>query len=146
MSISRKLLVFTLALGLFCRAAARAEDKPTVANAAPAASSASNSATAADESATLANLSESSAMTASLASPQTTATTTTAGSPSSFGSSDNELHDNQWHIYGTAYLWVPSMHGSIGVRGYDTNLRVTTGDIFSNFRGGFLGVFTPTYN
>jgi hypothetical protein len=38
------------------------------------------------------------------------------------------------------------MHGTVGVAGYDTNVHVTTGDIFSNFRGGFLGVFTPSYN
>jgi hypothetical protein len=74
-----------------------------------------------------------------LASPQTTTST----SPSI--SSDDELHDKKWHIYGTAYLWVPRMGGTVGVRGYDTNIDVSTGDIFSNFRGGILGVFTPTY-
>jgi hypothetical protein len=83
---------------------------------------------------------------ATLAGPQTTTSTATTGGANSFGGSDAELHDNKWHVYGTAYLWVPSMHGSVGVAGYDTNVHVTTGDIFSNFRGGFLGVFTPTYN
>jgi hypothetical protein len=81
-----------------------------------------------------------------LASPQTTATTTKAGGANASPGSDDESHDKQWHIYGTVYLWVPSMHGTVGIRGYDTNVHVTTGDIFSNFRGGFLGVFTPTYN
>jgi hypothetical protein len=38
------------------------------------------------------------------------------------------------------------LHGTEGIRGYDTNVQVTTCDIFSNFRGGFLGVFTPSYN
>ncbi len=87
-----------------------------------------------------------SAAVATLASPQTATGKTTSGGANSFGGSDAELHDNTWHIYGTAYLWVPTMHGSVGVAGYDTNLHITTGDIFSNFRGGFLGVFTPTYN
>lgn len=80
-----------------------------------------------------------------LASPQTTTTTATGGS-NSMASPDDASHDNKWHIYGMVYLWVPSMHGSVGVAGYDTNVHVTTGDIFSNFRGGFLGVFTPSYN
>ncbi len=100
----------------------------------------------ADDVATSASLSQPSAATASLASPQTTTKTSPASAPNSFGSSGDELHDNTWHIYGTAYLWVPTMHGNIGVAGYDTNIHVTTGDIFSNFRGGFLGVFTPSYN
>ncbi len=82
-----------------------------------------------------------------LASPQTSPTTTkAAGSPNPFAGSDAELHDKKWHIYGTAYLWVPTMHGTVGVAGYDTNVHVSSGEIFSNFRGGFLGVFTPTYN
>jgi hypothetical protein len=60
--------------------------------------------------------------------------------------SPDETPDKKWHYYGMVYLWVPSMHGTAGIRGYDTNVHVTTGDIFSNFRGGFLGVFTPSYN
>ena len=81
-----------------------------------------------------------------LASPQTTTTTISGGGLQSMASPDDASHDNKWHIYGMVYLWVPSMHGSVGVAGYDTNVHVTTGDIFSNFRGGFLGVFTPSYN
>ncbi len=100
----------------------------------------------AEDVANVANPSEPSVTTASLASTQTTTTATTASSPNPFGSSDDELHDKKWHYYGTVYLWVPSMHGDVGIHGYDTNLHVTTGDIFSNFRGGFLGVFTPSYN
>ena len=95
---------------------------------------------------TSASPSQPSAATATLAGPQTTTTATATSAPTSFGGSDAELHDKIWHIYGTAYLWVPTMHGSVGVAGYDTNIHVTTGDIFSNFRGGFLGVFTPSYN
>ena len=100
----------------------------------------------AEDVATVAGPSEPSVTTASLTSPQTTSTTTASGAPNPFGSSDDELHDKKWHYYGTVYLWVPTMHGTVGVAGYDTNIHVTTGDIFSNFRGGFLGVFTPSYN
>jgi len=81
-----------------------------------------------------------------LVSPQTATPTTTASGSNAFASSDDELHDKKWHYYGTVYLWVPTMHGTVGVAGYDTNVHVSTGEIFSNFRGGFLGVFTPTYN
>jgi hypothetical protein len=73
---------------------------------------------------------------ASLSSPQSGTAT----------ASPDETSDKKWHYYGMVYLWVPSMHGTAGIRGYDTNVHVTTGDIFSNFRGGFLGVFTPSYN
>lgn len=100
----------------------------------------------AEDTATSASPSQPSEATATLASPQTTATTKATAAPNSFGNSDDELHDKKWHYYGTVYLWVPSMHGTVGVAGYDTNVHVTTGDIFSNFRGGFLGVFTPSYN
>ena len=80
---------------------------------------------------------------ATLASPQTATTSSSSGAATN---PDDETSDKKWHIYGTVYLWVPSMHGTVGIRGYDTDVHVTTGDIFSNFRGGFLGVFTPSYN
>jgi hypothetical protein len=81
------------------------------------------------------------------ASPPQTATTaqTSSGSPS-FASSDADLTDKKWHFYGTGYLWIPGIHGTVGIRGFDTSVHVTAGDIFSNFRGGLLGAFVPTYN
>jgi hypothetical protein len=33
----------------------------------------------------------------------------------------------------------------VGIRGFDASVHVTAGEIFSHFRGGLLGVFTPTY-
>jgi hypothetical protein len=81
---------------------------------------------------------------ASLASPQSATQASSSGSASTI--SADETSDKQWHYYGTVYLWVPEMHGTVGLRGYDTNIHVTTGELFSNFRGGFLGVFTPSYN
>jgi len=59
---------------------------------------------------------------------------------------DAELSDNQWHYYATGYIWFPGIHGTVGIRGFDTNVSVTASEIFSHFRGGFLGMFTPTYN
>ena len=62
-----------------------------------------------------------------------------------FASSDADLTDNQWHYYGMVYIWFPGIHGTVGIRGFDTSVHVTAGEIFSNFRGGFLGAFIPTY-
>jgi hypothetical protein len=106
--------------------------------------SAAEPAQPAEDLATSAGPSQPSEATATIASPQSATQATSSGTAAA--SSPDETSDKTWHYYGTVYLWVPSMHGSIGVAGYDTNIHVTTGDIFSNFRGGFLGVFTPTYN
>jgi hypothetical protein len=79
--------------------------------------------------------------TGSAAAPQkATATQTSSGT-----SPDADLTDKKWHYYGTGYLWIPGIHGTVGIRGFDTSVHVTAGEIFSNFRGGLLGVFTPTY-
>jgi hypothetical protein len=72
--------------------------------------------------------------------PQTTAAQTTSGT-----SPDADLTDKQWHYYGMAYIWFPGIHGTAGIRGFDTSVHVTASEIFSNFRGGFLGDFIPTY-
>jgi hypothetical protein len=98
----------------------------------------------AEDVATSASPSQPSEATATIASSQSA--TQASSSPTPFASAGDETSDKKWHYYGTVYLWVPSMHGTVGIRGYDTNVHVTTGDIFSNFRGGFLGVFTPSYN
>ncbi len=74
----------------------------------------------------------------------TTASQKQSGSP--FGSAPDETSDNTWHYYATGYLWIPGVHGTVGVRGFDTSIHVSSSDIFSNFKGGLLGVFTPTYN
>ena len=97
-----------------------------------------------EDAAAIASPLQTSGVTATIAGPQSATQASSSGSASA--SSPDETSDKTWHIYGTAYLWVPTMHGTVGVAGYDTNVHVTTGDIFSNFRGGFLGVFTPSYN
>jgi len=70
---------------------------------------------------------------------QTSSGTTPAGP-------DADLTDKKWHYYGMVYIWFPGIHGTAGIRGFDTSVHVTAGEIFSNFRGGFLGDFIPTYN
>jgi hypothetical protein len=79
------------------------------------------------------------------ASQKATAAQTPSG-PSAFASPDADLTDKKWHYYGTGYLWIPGIHGTVGIRGFDASIHVTAGEIFSNFRGGLLGVFTPTYS
>jgi hypothetical protein len=75
-----------------------------------------------------------------------TPTSTAATSGTSFASSNGEISDSKWHFYGTGYLWLPGIHGTLGVRGYDTGVHVSAIDLLSKFRLGVLGVFTPTYN
>jgi hypothetical protein len=70
----------------------------------------------------------------------------TAAQASSDTSPDADLTDNQWHYYGMGYIWFPGITGTVGIRGFDTSVHVTAGEIFSNFRGGLLGVFIPTHN
>jgi hypothetical protein len=69
----------------------------------------------------------------------------TASQASSGASPDADLTDKQWHFYGMGYIWFPGIHGTVGIRGFDTSVHVTASEIFSNFNGGFLGVFIPTY-
>jgi hypothetical protein len=68
------------------------------------------------------------------------------GSSTPNPSADPDLSDKKWHYYATMYIWFPGIHGTVGIRGFDTSVHVTAGEIFSNFRGGLLGMFTPTYN
>src|SRR5271163_4103972 len=131
MSISRKILqglVIVSAFCVFCWAPARAEEQPAVASDAPLTSSAS-----------IAAVPRAEVSGAGDAAPQSS-TNSTAAAPV------DETHDNQWHYNAMAYLWVPQIHGTTGVRGFDTNVHVTASDLFSNFRGGILGAFIPSYN
>ncbi len=77
--------------------------------------------------------------------PQQATAAQTPSGPSSFVNSDADLTDKKWHYYATGYLWIPGIHGTVGIRGFDASVHVTAGEIFSNFKGGLLGVFTPTY-
>jgi hypothetical protein len=155
MRSSRKIslaLVLGLMLGVFVSSAAWSEEvastpapapEATVAPAPPAAPS--------DTVATVNNpVSAFSDADATLTSPlaegqsATTASQKQSGGP--FANAPDETSDNTWHYYATGYLWVPGIHGTVGLRGYDTAIHVSSGDIFSNFKGGLLGVFTPSYN
>jgi hypothetical protein len=60
----------------------------------------------------------------------------TAAQTSSGTSPDADLTDNKWHYYGMGYIWFPGITGTVGVRGFETSVHVTAGEIFSDFRGG----------
>lgn len=74
------------------------------------------------------------------------ATAAQASSGTGWASSNADLTDNKWHYYGTLYIWFPGISGTVGIRGLKAGMHVTAGEIFSNFRGGIVGLFTPTYN
>lgn len=78
--------------------------------------------------------------------PQAPSSASQAPSSTSFASSGNELSDSKWHFYSTGYLWLPGMHGTVGVRGFDASVHLSLSDVFSNARFGAMGVFIPTYN
>ncbi len=58
----------------------------------------------------------------------------------------DETSDSKWHLYGTGYIWFPGIHGTIGVRGFETGVHVSAVDLVSNFRFGIMGAVTPSYN
>jgi hypothetical protein len=74
------------------------------------------------------------------------ATAAQTSSGTGWASSDADLTDNRWHYYGTGYIWFPGIHGTVGVRGFETSVHVSASEIFSNFRGGLVGAFIPSYN
>jgi hypothetical protein len=46
--------------------------------------------------------------------------------------------DNQWHIAFTPYLWFAGAHGTTGVRGYNTSVHASPGDLLSHFNMGLM--------
>jgi hypothetical protein len=58
------------------------------------------------------------------------------GSPDSPGPTD--AADDQWHMRFLPYLWFPGMHGTTGVRGFNTSVRASAGDLLSHFDIGLM--------
>jgi hypothetical protein len=71
-------------------------------------------------------------------SPQTSANTATQPF--------DDTSDSKWHIYSVGYLYLPGVHGELGVLGYNTGFKASVGDLLSNFRFGIMGAFVPAYN
>jgi hypothetical protein len=55
-------------------------------------------------------------------------------------------NDNRWHFQSLGYLWFPGMHGTVGVRGYDTSVHVSAIDVLKNFNIGIMGTFEADHN
>jgi hypothetical protein len=144
-----KALVFGALVCLFCCTAARSQDVAARANSAqppkdsvtvPESATVAGPAQPSGEAPVTADPSQPSEAAATLASPPAQV----GQVPAPLGGS--ETSDNKWHYYATGYLWIPGIHGEVGAHGFDTSIHVSGSEIFSNFRGGFLGVFTPSYN
>jgi hypothetical protein len=58
----------------------------------------------------------------------------------------DDTSDSRWHIYSLSYLYLPGVHGEVGVLGYDTGFKASVGDLLSKFKFGVMGTFIPAYN
>ena len=47
--------------------------------------------------------------------------------------------DGQWHFAFTPYLWFAGMHGTTGVRGFNTSVQASPRDLLSHFDIGLMG-------
>jgi hypothetical protein len=47
--------------------------------------------------------------------------------------------DGGWHIAVSPYLWLPGVHGTVGVAGKDASFRASPSDLLSHFKFGLLG-------
>ncbi len=53
--------------------------------------------------------------------------------------------DPHWHFTSLSYLWLPGVHGTVGAKGYSTNVDVSPADILKHFNIGLMGSFEPQY-
>ena len=58
----------------------------------------------------------------------------------------DDTSDSKWHIYSVSYLYLPGLHGTIGVLGYDSGFKASIWDLLSKARFGIMGAFIPAYN
>lgn len=54
--------------------------------------------------------------------------------------------DQGWHVSISPYLWLPGLHGTIGVLGHDASVHASFSDIFSQFSFALMASFEPRYN
>jgi hypothetical protein len=54
--------------------------------------------------------------------------------------------DDKWHVSVSPYLWLPGVHGDLGVRGRDVGFKASAGDLLSHFRFGLLGAVEARRN
>ncbi len=54
--------------------------------------------------------------------------------------------DDLWHFDISAYVFVPAIHGTVGVPGHDASVHVSGSNVLSNFNGGLAGWFQARKN
>jgi opacity protein-like surface antigen len=53
--------------------------------------------------------------------------------------------DPSWHFTSLSYLWFPGVHGTVGAKGYSTDVDVSPADVLKHFNIGLMGSFEPQY-
>ncbi len=53
--------------------------------------------------------------------------------------------DPDWHFTSLSYLWFPGMSGSVGAKGYSTDVAVSPSDVLKHFNIGLMGSFEAQY-
>ena len=61
------------------------------------------------------------------------------------GTNSDNSSDSNWHFAATPYLWFSGVHGTAGVRGFETSVHAGFGDIFSNLNIGLMAVSELRY-
>src|SRR5215469_14638620 len=54
--------------------------------------------------------------------------------------------DDAWHFNVAPYVFIPGIHGTVGVFGHNASLHVTGSDVLSDFNGGLAGYFMARKN
>jgi len=72
--------------------------------------------------------------------------TLTSSTGQAASSNANTTLDDQWHFGFLPYLWFAGMHGTTGVRGFETNVSASPGDLLSHFNIGLMGTFEARRN
>jgi hypothetical protein len=66
--------------------------------------------------------------------------------PSSLVSSAPSVADDpNWHFTSLSYLWFPGISGTVGAKGYTTQVAVSPSDVLKHFNIGLMGSFEPQY-
>jgi hypothetical protein len=58
---------------------------------------------------------------------------------------DTTAQDDGWHFSVSPYLWLPWIHGTLGVNGNDASFHATPDELISHFRFGLLGLVDTRY-
>jgi hypothetical protein len=125
-----RVLSISLTLGLGLCATGRAQEMATPADVHPSL----NAATSAPS---LFDLSAATSQTVT----QTTVSATTPPKPTL----SDDIADGKWHFSNTGYTWLPSVHGTSGIGGYNAGLNITAWDLVKNTTFSIQDLFEPQY-